>query len=52
VGAAGNDAAAAEPVQPQTVGQVNDDAAAQREGQDADAVTAFARRKHGSAIPR
>ncbi len=52
VGAAGNDAAAAEYVQPQAVAQVNDDAAAQRKGQDADAGTPSALRKHGSAIPR
>ena len=51
VGDAGNEAAAAERVQSQP-GRVNDDAAAQREGQDADAGTPFARRKHGGAVPR
>ena len=51
VGAGGNHGAAAEWSQPQPVAQVNDDAAAQRDGQDADAGTPSARRKHGSAMP-
>jgi hypothetical protein len=53
VGTAGSNAAAAECSQAQPVAsRVDDDAAAQREGQDADAGTPSARRKHGSATPR
>jgi hypothetical protein len=51
-GTAGNAAAAAEYLQPQPVVEVDDDAAAQREGQEADAGTPSARRKHGSALPK
>ena len=52
-GTAGDDAAAVERSQPQPVAQVNDDAAAQREGRDVPAGTpSSARHKHGGAIPR